>query len=237
MEGNWSGNYVAGTSPTVWSGSVEILREYHKNSGVPVKYGQCWVFAGVFTTGWSLLPSHVSAGTGARPRPSSRRPSHFVSSVLRCLGIPARTVTNYSSAHDTDVSLTTDVYLDENLEPIPHLNTDSVWCAPSPPSWRSLVVLTEYQPDLHLFVHVLFLEGTSTCGTTAGWLVQTCLRVTEAGRLLMPHRRKPVRALSAVVPARSPLSATVTSTSNTTLRLCLQRFVNPNSGQTLTLSL
>ncbi|TWW57606.1 Protein-glutamine gamma-glutamyltransferase K [Takifugu flavidus] len=97
LVGNWSGNYSAGTSPTVWSGSIEILREYHKNNAAPVKYGQCWAFAGVFTT------------------------------VLRCLGIPARTVTNYSSAHDTDVSLTTDVYLDENLDPINHLNTDSVW--------------------------------------------------------------------------------------------------------------
>ncbi|XP_018525877.1 protein-glutamine gamma-glutamyltransferase K [Lates calcarifer] len=97
LEGNWSGDYSGGTSPTVWSGSVEILMGYHKNSGTPVKYGQCWVFAGVFTT------------------------------VLRCMGIPSRTVTNYSSAHDTDVSLTTDVYLDENLEPLGHLNTDSIW--------------------------------------------------------------------------------------------------------------
>ncbi|XP_017284224.1 protein-glutamine gamma-glutamyltransferase K [Kryptolebias marmoratus] len=97
LVGNWSGDYSQGTSPTIWSGSVEILQEYYKNNGSPVKYGQCWVFAGVFTT------------------------------VLRCLGIPGRTVTNFSSAHDTDVSLTTDVYLDENLAPLDYLNTDSIW--------------------------------------------------------------------------------------------------------------
>lgn len=57
LEGNWSGNYSAGTSPTVWSGSIEILREYRKSNAGPVKYGQCWVFAGVFTTGGSLLCS------------------------------------------------------------------------------------------------------------------------------------------------------------------------------------
>lgn len=54
--GNWSGDYSAGTSPTVWSGSVEILEEYHKNRGTPVKYGQCWVFAGIVTTGQPFFP-------------------------------------------------------------------------------------------------------------------------------------------------------------------------------------
>ncbi|XP_051557640.1 protein-glutamine gamma-glutamyltransferase K-like [Myxocyprinus asiaticus] len=97
LEGNWSGNYAGGTPPTAWSGSVEILKKYHQEGGAPVKYGQCWVFSAITTT------------------------------VLRCLGIPARSVTNFQSAHDTDVSLTTDVYFDENMEPIPHLNSDSVW--------------------------------------------------------------------------------------------------------------
>ncbi|XP_054625205.1 protein-glutamine gamma-glutamyltransferase K [Dunckerocampus dactyliophorus] len=95
--GNWSGNYSDGVSPAAWSSSVEILRKYHSSNGMPVSYGQCWVFSGVTT------------------------------SVLRCLGIPTRSVTNFQSAHDTDVSLTNDVYFDERLEPIDYLNSDSVW--------------------------------------------------------------------------------------------------------------
>lgn len=97
LVGNWSGDYSDGVSPAAWSGSVEILKKYHASNGTPVSYGQCWVFSGITTT------------------------------VLRCLGIPARSVTNFQSAHDTDTSLTTDVYFDENMDPIDYLNTDSVW--------------------------------------------------------------------------------------------------------------
>ncbi|CAI9571759.1 unnamed protein product, partial [Staurois parvus] len=69
----------------------------YHQTGCSVKYGQCWVFAAVTTT------------------------------VLRCLGIPGRTVTNFASAHDTDGNLIFDVYFDENMKPIEEKNSDSVW--------------------------------------------------------------------------------------------------------------
>lgn len=49
MVGNWSDSYELGTSPSKWSGSTKILTEY-ASTGNPVRYAQCWVFAGVFTT-------------------------------------------------------------------------------------------------------------------------------------------------------------------------------------------
>ncbi|XP_078501069.1 protein-glutamine gamma-glutamyltransferase K isoform X1 [Lissotriton helveticus] len=96
VAGDWSGDYSAGTNPTAWVGSVDILLKYHQ-TGSPVKYGQCWVFSGVTTT------------------------------VLRCFGIPTRSVTNFASAHDTDANLCLDVYFDENMQPLEDKNTDSVW--------------------------------------------------------------------------------------------------------------
>lgn len=48
--GNWSGDYSRGTNPSAWVGSVEILLSYLR-TGSSVPYGQCWVFAGVTTTG------------------------------------------------------------------------------------------------------------------------------------------------------------------------------------------
>lgn len=96
VAGSWSGDYADGVNPVAWVGSVDILLRYHQ-TGTPVKYGQCWVFAAVTT------------------------------SVLRCLGIPGRTVTNFASAHDTDGNLTFDVYFDENMKPLEDKNSDSVW--------------------------------------------------------------------------------------------------------------
>ncbi|XP_074555310.1 protein-glutamine gamma-glutamyltransferase 2-like [Halichoeres trimaculatus] len=83
LMGRWSGNYIDGVRPSHWSGSVSILQRWYQNNCHPVKYGQCWVFAGVMCT------------------------------VLRFLGIPCRVVTNFQSAHDTNSSLTIDEYFND----------------------------------------------------------------------------------------------------------------------------
>lgn len=94
--GNWTEKFSSGTPPTGWTGSASILQQFYKHKK-PVKYGQCWVFAGVATT------------------------------VLRALGIPSRPVTNYYSAHDTHSSLTVDQFYNDNGEAIEKLNKDSIW--------------------------------------------------------------------------------------------------------------
>lgn len=50
LVGRWDGQYEDGTAPSDWTGSVEILSQYLQTQQ-EVPYGQCWVFAGVVTTG------------------------------------------------------------------------------------------------------------------------------------------------------------------------------------------
>ena len=99
LVGNWSGEYEDGTAPSAWRGSAKILQQYLQSNGQPVRYGQCWVFSGV------LL------------------------SVLRVLGIPSRSVTNFGSAHDANRNRTIDEYYSEEGDKIPYLSSgsDSVW--------------------------------------------------------------------------------------------------------------
>ncbi|XP_075427947.1 protein-glutamine gamma-glutamyltransferase E-like [Ascaphus truei] len=81
---NWSGDYADGVSPTSWNSSVTILKEWYNRGCQPVKYGQCWVYGGVLCT------------------------------VLRCLGIPTRVITNFNSAQDRNGNLFIDLYYNSN---------------------------------------------------------------------------------------------------------------------------
>lgn len=98
ISGRWDGSYENGTAPSAWTGSLALLSEYWRTRR-PVRYGQCWVFAGVLT------------------------------SVCRTLGLPCRTVSNFSSAHDTDrpYNRAVDMYFDADGDPIEERTSDSIW--------------------------------------------------------------------------------------------------------------
>ncbi|CAO2579171.1 Protein-glutamine gamma-glutamyltransferase Z [Lemmus lemmus] len=97
LQGNWGEDYSQGISPLEWNGSVAILRQWSARGGQPVKYGQCWVFACVMCT------------------------------VMRCLGVPTRVVSNFHSAHNTDGNLTIDTYYDRTAEMLPTRKPDKIW--------------------------------------------------------------------------------------------------------------
>lgn len=102
LMGRWDGQYEDGTAPASWTGSVAILEEY-LTTGVPVRYGQCWIFAGVLCT------------------------------LFRALGLPARVVSCLVSAHDANSSLSVDRFYSDERDELPWdpLNPsggkDSIW--------------------------------------------------------------------------------------------------------------
>ena len=50
-----------------------------------------------------------------------------MTTLLRTIGIPARSVTNFASAHDTDNTMTIDDFVDEKNNEVKGLSSDSVW--------------------------------------------------------------------------------------------------------------
>uniref|UniRef100_A0A8C2WM20 Protein-glutamine gamma-glutamyltransferase 2 n=1 Tax=Cyclopterus lumpus TaxID=8103 RepID=A0A8C2WM20_CYCLU len=80
LMGCWDGFFGNGFKPSHWSGSHAILKRWLRNFCRRVKYGQCWVFAGVMC------------------------------SVMRLLGVPCRVVSNFQSAHDNNENLIIDVF-------------------------------------------------------------------------------------------------------------------------------
>ncbi|KAM6202493.1 protein-glutamine gamma-glutamyltransferase 5 [Rhynchocyon petersi] len=97
LNGNWSENYSDGINPAEWTGSVAILKQWHAMGCQPVRYGQCWVFAAVMCT------------------------------VMRCLGIPTRVITNFDSGHDTDGNLIIEEYYDNTGRILENKKKDTVW--------------------------------------------------------------------------------------------------------------
>uniref|UniRef100_A0A7M6DR73 PLAT domain-containing protein n=1 Tax=Clytia hemisphaerica TaxID=252671 RepID=A0A7M6DR73_9CNID len=97
LEGNWSGDYEGGKTPSFWTTTPSILQQYADNGYEPVKYGQCWVFSAVTVT------------------------------AMRFLGIPCRSVTNFDSAHDTDANVTQDIFFDYDMNYDKERTNDSVW--------------------------------------------------------------------------------------------------------------
>lgn len=98
LVGNWSGEYANGVAPTAWTGSADILSRYW-TTNTPVRYAQCWVFAGVLT------------------------------SILRSLGIPATSVSNFSSAHESTrpYNRIVEHFYSANGKPQPNRHLGSIW--------------------------------------------------------------------------------------------------------------
>eukprot|EP00824_Muranothrix_gubernata_P023596 TRINITY_DN63_c0_g1_i3.p1 TRINITY_DN63_c0_g1~~TRINITY_DN63_c0_g1_i3.p1 ORF type:complete len:1000 (+),score=241.63 TRINITY_DN63_c0_g1_i3:301-3000(+) len=77
LTGRWASSesaYEPYTKPWEWTGSQRIMAQWREGGDMgsrpTVKYAQCWVFSGVFTA------------------------------VMRSLGLPSRSVTNFDSAHE-----------------------------------------------------------------------------------------------------------------------------------------
>uniref|UniRef100_A0A3Q3GB79 Coagulation factor XIII A chain-like n=1 Tax=Kryptolebias marmoratus TaxID=37003 RepID=A0A3Q3GB79_KRYMA len=96
LVGNWGEDFSMGVAPTTWTGSAKILLQYH-NTGAPVSFAQCWVYAGVLNT------------------------------FMRCLGIPARVITNFNSAHDNTGNLKTELIFMADGSPDRRRTRDSIW--------------------------------------------------------------------------------------------------------------
>lgn len=99
-------------------------------------------------TGRGLRPEIMGVarplpGPGSWPAPGASPAS--CSSVLRCLGIATRVVSNFNSAHDTDRNLSVDKYVDSFGRTLEDLTEDSMWWVQGPLGPRGL---PEADPDL-----------------------------------------------------------------------------------------
>ncbi|KAM6953865.1 coagulation factor XIII A chain-like [Aplochiton taeniatus] len=96
LVGNWSSDFRLGQDPTSWTGSAPILQQY-ASQGLPVRFAQCWVYAGCFNT------------------------------FLRCLGVASRVITNFNSAHDSTGDLRINFLYNADGTPDIINTVDSIW--------------------------------------------------------------------------------------------------------------
>uniref|UniRef100_A0A8C8RBM7 Transglutaminase-like domain-containing protein n=1 Tax=Pelusios castaneus TaxID=367368 RepID=A0A8C8RBM7_9SAUR len=88
-------DYLRGTKPLSWNGSVPILQQWYKSRCWPVRYGDCASLASVMCT------------------------------VMRCLGIPSRVVTNFCSPHRAENPLAINELFDSTGKTL--RGKDSLW--------------------------------------------------------------------------------------------------------------
>ena len=99
--------------------------------------------------------------------------------VLRCLGLPARSITNFDSAHDTDFNRAIDKFYDENGKPIS--SSDSIWWVDCHYQIYYFVVI-KCKNNFDHFLKKNFSPGTFMCGMSHGCHAPICLLDMEAGK-------------------------------------------------------
>lgn len=101
--------------------------------------------------------------------------------VLRCLGIPARNITNFDSAHDTDGNLSLDYLVDEDLQIIKKGHLDSSWYTTAKKKKKKNPLVSS-DVIYHSCISQTLVLGTSTVGLRPGWGEMTSHREMTAGR-------------------------------------------------------
>ncbi|XP_022782995.1 coagulation factor XIII A chain-like isoform X1 [Stylophora pistillata] len=96
LYGRWDNDYPKDTTAPTAWSGSVAILEKFWQKKNVVKFAQCWVFSGLVTT------------------------------LLRAIGIPTRSVTNFASAHDSDASMTVDFHFDQDGKPLKEMD-DSVW--------------------------------------------------------------------------------------------------------------
>ena len=106
----------------------------HEDTQTCLKFAQCWVFSGVLTSCTASLSMYIYISLTPTDRYTHTVFDYnwyvlFPPAVMRCLGLPARSISNFNSAHDTQFNRVIDRFFSEDGEMIN--KGDSVWCTPS----------------------------------------------------------------------------------------------------------